>query len=101
MSEHIAVDHHATNYDPINRIAARFCTFLMAATASLALTLSSFSESFRATHVGAVLVVLIAFHVLWHSRVVWRREYALYALFLGYMFVALLWTRDVELAMNT
>jgi hypothetical protein len=101
MSEQIAVDHDAANYDPINRIAARFCTFLMAAIASLALTLNAFLESFRATHLGAVLVVLMALRALWHPRVIWRREYALYAFFVGYMFVGLLWTRDLDLAMNT
>jgi hypothetical protein len=101
MSEQIAVDQDAGYYYPINRIAVRFCTFMMAATASLALTLNAFLESFRATHLGAVLVVLIALHALWHSRVLWRREYALYALFVGYMCVGLIWTHDVDLAMNT
>jgi O-antigen ligase len=73
----------------------------MAAVAGLALTLSAFLESFRATHVGALFLLLIALHLVWHSRFTWRREYALYAYFVGYMVVSLLWTHDIELAMNT
>jgi O-antigen ligase len=85
----------------INRAATRLCTFLLAAGASFTLTLSAYLEAFRATHVGAVLLGLIALHLLWHRRVIWPREFSIYACLVGYMFITLLWARDVDLAMNT
>lgn len=88
--------------DPVvERATARVCTFLMTAVASFAMALNTYLDEFRATRVAVVLVVLIASHLAWHARLVWRREFAIYAYFVGYMFVSLLWTRDTELAMNT
>ena len=65
------------------------------------MALNAYLDEFRATHVAVILLALIALHLAWHSRFTWRREFAIYAYFVGYMFVALLWTRDTELAMNT
>jgi O-antigen ligase len=101
MSEQIIVGQNAGGHARINRATARLCTFLLAATAGFTLTLSAYLEEFRATHVGAVLLVLNTLHLVWHSRFIWRREFTLYAYFVGYMLISLLWTRDVDLAMNT
>ncbi|MGO8828775.1 MAG: O-antigen ligase family protein [Steroidobacteraceae bacterium] len=101
MPEPFAVDQNASGHAWINGIVARLCTFLMAVVASFAVTLSAYTEAFSATHVGAVLVLLIALHLVWISRFTWQREFTLYACLVGYMFIALLWTRDVGLAMNT
>ncbi len=63
--------------------------------------LSAYTEVMSATHIGAVLVALIALHLVWIPRFTWRREFSIYACFVSYMVIALLWTRDLGLAMNT
>jgi hypothetical protein len=101
MSEQFVIDQNAAGRAWINRIAARLCTFILAAAASLSMTLSAYTEELRATRVGAVLAGLIALHLVWHPRIIWRREFTLYASLVAYMFIALMWTKDLELAMNT
>jgi O-antigen ligase len=101
MTEQFAVDRNPTSYPWLNRATARVCTFLVAGIASFTMALNAYKDEFRATHLGVILVILLSIHLIWHSRFIWRREFAMYALLVGYMFVALLWTRDVELAMNT
>jgi hypothetical protein len=101
MPGQIAVGSNSAIQDPINRVAARLCTFLIAATAAWALTLSAYSETFSATHVAPVLVGLMALHLVWQRRFIWFREFTLYGFFVCYLFIALLWTQDTELAANT
>jgi hypothetical protein len=101
MSGQFVVIQNSAIVARINRAIAHFCTFLLAAAASCAMTLNAYTETMRATRLGPLLVVLIALHLIWHSRFIWRREFTLYAIFLGYMFITLLWTQDVDLAMNT
>jgi hypothetical protein len=101
MPEQFAVDRNPVSYPWLNRATARVCTFLIAGIASFTMALNTYLDEFRATHLGVILVILLSIHVVWHSRFIWRREFAIYACLFGYMFVALLWTRDVELAMNT
>ena len=106
MSEESVVDKNLIgpawiSHSLINRAVAYLCTFVLTAVASFAMALSSYTEAFRATHIGAVLVVLVALHLVWRSSFVWCREFTFYACFVGYMSIALLWTRDLDLAMNT
>jgi hypothetical protein len=101
MPQQYAIEPVSARNARINRAAGRLCTFVMGAIASFVLTLSAYSEDFRPSHVAAVLVVLIALHLLWHSRFFWQRELTLYFCFVLYMYVALLWTNDWTLAMNT
>jgi hypothetical protein len=101
MQERYVVEQNVAVHARINRAFARLCTFLLTAVASLTLTLSAYLEVLHAPRVGALLVVLIALHALWHLRLLWQREFTLYACLLGYMFITLLWTRNVELAINT
>jgi O-antigen ligase len=101
MPEQFAVDRYPVSYPWLNRAIARICTFLMAGIASFTMALNTYLDDFRATHLGVILVVLLSIHLVWHSRFTWRREFMIYAYLVGYMFVALLWTRDVDLAMNT
>ncbi len=101
MPEKVAADRNAPDYAWLNRKFSHFCTFLMAAGVGFALTLSAYLEAFRATHVAVVLVVFITLHLLWHLRLAWHREFTLYACFLGYMCITLLWTNDWDLALNT
>jgi len=101
MAEPSVIDRSEPSYDGVNRVAARLASFLLAAAGSCALTLSAYSDVVRATHLGPFLLVLLALHLLWRSRFIWPREFALYAGFVVYMFVALLWTRDVGLSANT
>jgi hypothetical protein len=101
MSEQFVINQDAAGRAWINRIAARLCTFALAAAASLSMTLSAYTEELRPTRVGAVLAGLIALHLVWHPRIIWRREFTFYAYLVAYMFIALIWTNDLELAMNT
>jgi hypothetical protein len=101
MREDTVLYQNVRDHARLNRAVARICTLLLAVAVSFALTVSAYLEDLRATRVGAVLVVLIALHLLWRRRFIWPREFTLYASFVGYMFIVLLWTRDVELAMNT
>jgi hypothetical protein len=78
-----------------------FGSFALAAIAGLALTINAFVESFHSARLGVVLVILVLLHLLRYPRIVFSREFALYFIFLGYMIVALLWTANVDLAMNT
>jgi hypothetical protein len=101
MPVQFTADQDTTGNAWINRIIARLCTFVLATTASLAITLGTYTEALSATHLGVILGLLIALHLIWVSRFMWDREFTLYACFVGYMFIALLWTHDVGLAMNT
>jgi hypothetical protein len=77
-------------------------TFLFAASAAFALTMSSaFNDAFPLTHLGIVLLAILLIYILWHPRILFCREFTLYAAFVAYMFVQLLWTRDHFLALNT
>jgi hypothetical protein len=101
MPEQSVAHENSAIYAWVNHLAARLCSFLLAATAGLTLTLNAYTEALSATRAGVILVLLIAFHLVWISRIRWRREFTLYACFVGYMFIALLWTSDIDLAMNT
>lgn len=79
----------------------RFGSFALAAIAALALTLNAIVESFHSARLGLVLLILLLVHLLRYPRFLFCREFALYSIFVWYMFIALLWTADVDLAMNT
>ncbi len=101
MSVQSVDGQYAAGHAWINRIAARLCAFILAAAASLSMTLSAYTEELRPTRVGAVLAGLVALHLVWHPRIIWRREFTFYAYLVAYMFITLMWTNDVDLAMNT
>jgi hypothetical protein len=77
------------------------CSFLMSAIAAIALLASNFIESFNPARLGAVLIVLLALHLLRSPRLFFSRELYIYGAFAGYMLVSLLWTNDVVLATNS
>jgi hypothetical protein len=85
----------------INRIFGLFVSAALAAVATMVLMVSVIVESFTPVRLGAVLAVLILLHSLWHPRLLFCRESALYAAFVGYMFLSLLWAPDADLGMNT
>ena len=86
----------------VKKISGSFGSFALAATAVFAQTINyAFSESFSTSRLGAVLLVLILLHLLRFPRLIIYRELALYSIFVGYMVIALLWTDDIHLAMNT
>ena len=101
MSEILLDEQIAARRARINRATARVCTFLIASATSLLVTMSAYSEAMRATHASVFLIALIGLHLLWQRRIIWPREFTLYACFIGYMLITLLWTRDLELASNT
>ena len=77
-------------------------SFLLAAIATLALTLSTaFYNYFPSTRLGIVLLGILVLHLLRHPRVLICRETVIYIAFVFYMLVEMLWTPVPELALNT
>ena len=77
-------------------------SFLLASIASFALTINaSFYESYPFTRLAATLLAFLLLHVHLHPRILFCREFALYAWFVAYMILQLLWTIDDFLALNT
>lgn len=75
--------------------------FLSAATSVALVINTAFFEAFTSSRLLIVLVFLLALHVAGCSRLLFSREFAMYAAFVGYMFIQLFWTPDVLLALNT
>jgi len=83
-------------------VIGKSISFSLAAIASFALTINaSFYESFPFTHLAATLLAFLLLHVHLHPRILFCREFALYAWFVAYMIFELLWTKDIFLALNT
>ena len=78
-------------------------TFALAAAASLAPMANALYNStvFDSVRLFWVLLLLNLLHLLRHPRVLFCREFALYAAFASYMFVSLLWAPDAVLGLNT
>lgn len=85
----------------VNRMAGLATSFVLSAVAAITLILNAVVESFNPARFGAVLIVLIFLHLLRYRRFAFRRELALYAVFVGYMFLSLFWAPDVIVGMNT
>lgn len=79
----------------------RLGSFGLAAAASLALAIESFSQEFNSARVAAVLLAVLVLHLVRCPRVIILREAVIYACFIAYMLIELLWTTDRALAMNT
>ena len=79
----------------------RVASGTLAAGAGVALTLNGFFMMFNAARLAAALVALLALHLVRCPQIVFTREAKLYSVFLGYLLIQLLWTRDMELALNT
>ena len=79
----------------------RFVSFSLAAVAGFALTMNASTESFHSVRLGAVLVVLVWLQLLRCPRFLFCREFALYAVFVWYMSLSLLWGPDVIWGRNT
>lgn len=73
----------------------------LAAGAGFTLALSNYSEIFNTARVGFALIVLLALQLLRRPQLVFTREAAIYATFVGYLLIQLAWTEDRELALNT
>ena len=85
----------------VNRLVTWAGTAFLTAVAGMAIAMSAFSEQLRPTRLGAVMFVLLATHLFWRGRLFWCREFTIYLCYFGYMLLALLWTHDDALAMNT
>jgi hypothetical protein len=77
------------------------CSFVLSAMAGFALTATAFVPNFHSARLIVAMTALILLHLLRFPRLLFVREFALYALFVAYMTVQMLWTENVWLAMNT
>jgi hypothetical protein len=83
-------------------IAGWLGSFALAAVAALAPILNgTYVESFNPARLGVVLVLLLLLHALRYRKVLFSREQAVYACFLGYMTLSTLWTPGGRIANNT
>lgn len=85
----------------IARWAGRVASFVLAAATGFVMTLNSLFEGFHSAYLSVTMLALIALHSLRFGRFVVNRECVLYATFVGYMLLQLLWTDDLLLARNT
>ncbi len=78
-------------------------TFVLAAAAAITPMLNAVYNStiFDTERLFFVLLALSLIHVARFPRIVFCREFALYAGFTGYMFLSLLWAPDPALGLNT
>lgn len=84
------------------QLAGRFGTFVLAAAAALAPVLNAaYDDSFNPARLGVVLIFLLGLHLLRYRKVLFTREFVIYAAFLGYMTLSALWTSDPDFGMNT
>ena len=86
---------------PAGLTIGKFASFGLAAASALALSLHTIQPSFHSAKLGLVLVATLLLHVARFARISLIREAVIYAGFIGYMLVQLLWTTDRELALNT
>lgn len=82
-------------------LPARAGTFAVSAAAGLAIALNAPPGQLPAAWLTVALVALLLLNVLHDPRVVILRETTLYAAYVAYMLVALSWTSDRVLALNT
>lgn len=81
---------------------ANTASYSVAALAAFALTMSAaFYDSFSSIRLGATLLAILMLHIQVCPRILICREFVLYILFVAYMFVELLWTNNITLALNT
>lgn len=86
----------------LERATTSVYTLLLAAGTVLAPMMNAiYIDSFSSPWLMVVLVALLSMHVLACPRLLFGRECVLYALFLVYMCVSLLWTPDPLLGRNT
>ena len=62
---------------------------------------AAFYESLTTARISVVFMVLIMFHLMRYPELLLSREFVLYASFLIYMFIELLWTDNLQLVKNT
>jgi hypothetical protein len=85
----------------MNRTATWLCCVLLAGCAAAAVAMSAYSDDLRATRLGVTIGMLLGLHLLWRRKFFWCREFTIYAGLFAYMLLALAWTHDTELALNT
>jgi hypothetical protein len=85
----------------INRAFGLFISAALAAAATVVLMESVIIDDFNPLRLLTAIGILILLHALRFPRLLFCREAALYAVFLGYMSVSLLWTPNAELGLNT
>jgi hypothetical protein len=100
-SEVVEPRHLSAAYPLSERIVAVIGSFVLAAMAVMACIVNAMYEGFNPARLSVVLGLLIGVHVLCFPRVLFTRECTVYATFLGYMGLSILWAPDAILALNT
>jgi hypothetical protein len=98
-----AVGRDAAEFVDGEGLAVRIAAALISAVAAFAMVANvTFVESFTSSHVMVVFVGLIGLHVLTRPRLLFCREFVLYAALVAYLGLSTLWTPgDRALADNT
>jgi hypothetical protein len=85
----------------INFLLGSVVSFALSAVASIAVTANAYAESSHPLRLGLVLLSLIFLHLIIVPKLWVSRELKIYLVFIGYMFLSLLWTQNVPLATDT
>jgi hypothetical protein len=101
MADAAIVRRRSPASERTSSVFGRACSFALSASAAIMLMASTLYESFDSARLGVMLVALILLHCLRRPRFLFCREFALYATFVAYMFITVLWTTDAGLGMNT
>jgi hypothetical protein len=88
-------------YAPTEPMVAIISSFALGSIAVTACMANAIYEAFNPARLSLVLGMLLGVHVLCFPRVLFTRECTLYAAFLGYMVLSVLWAPDEILALNT
>jgi len=85
----------------INRVIGSLYSTIVAGLATIALTTNAYAEASHPVRLTLILLLLIGSHLIMVPRLWFGRELKIYLAFLGYMYLSLLWTTNVPLAMDT
>lgn len=76
-------------------------SFMLAAAAAIVVIAGATIETLNPVRRGGLLIVLLLLHLLRFRRFVFPREFVVYTVFVGYMFLTLIWAPDAVIGTNT
>jgi len=85
----------------INRIIGSMVSAGIAGIASMAVTINAYIGTSHPVRLAFIFALLIGLHLLIVPKLWLSRELKIYLAFVAYMLLSLVWTQNVQLAMNT
>ena len=85
----------------INLVIGSLLSIIVAGLATIAVTTNAYAEASHPVRLALILLLLIGLHLLIVPKLWFGRELQIYFAFVVYMYLSLLWTTNVPLAMDT